>query len=245
MKKLRNLLKSHKAICFFDLEGSQYSHECIAIGAVLATFNKAGELTKIRPPFKVYVKPKNKIGKYVEQLTGITEDLLEREGVSFAVAIEKFFAYLGKYEKNTLFISYGNHDMTILGQTIAYNLDAPLAKCSIIQKNYLDFQSIFNEYVKDDNNNILSLLHACELFEVEIEEDITPHDPASDAILLSRLYQAFLTRKDILFTRYVKVLSSLNNLPGPVQHVMDDINNGENVDQVKYYQYVEEAIKDL
>ncbi|MCD8204020.1 MAG: hypothetical protein LUB56_02720 [Coprobacillus sp.] len=245
MKKLKNVLKSHKALCFFDLEGSQYSHECIAIGAVLATFNKAGQLIKVKPPFKVYVKPKNKIGKYVEQLTGITEDLIEKEGISFSEAIEKFFVYIGKYEKNTLFISYGNHDMTILGQTIAYNLDAPLNKCSIIQKNYLDFQSIFNEYVKDDNNNVLSLIHACELFEVEIEEEITPHDPASDAILLSRLYQAFLTRKDILFTRYVKVLSSLNNLPVPIQNVVNDLYEGQNVDQAKYYQYIEEAIKDI
>ncbi|MCD8203659.1 MAG: hypothetical protein LUB56_00845 [Coprobacillus sp.] len=245
MKKLRNLLKSHKAICFFDLEGSQYSHECIAIGAVLATFNKAGELTKIRPSFKVYVKPKNKIGKYVEQLTGITEDLLEEKGVSFAEAIEKLFAYLGKYEKNTLFISYGNHDMTILGQTIAYNLDAPLAKCTIIQKNYLDFQAIFNEYVKDDNNNVLSLVHACEMFEINIEEGIVPHDPASDSLLLSRLYQAFLTRKDIVFDRYVKVLSSLNNLPAPIENVVKDLSEGNEVSQEKYYSYIEETIKNI
>ncbi len=245
MKRLRNLLKSHKAICFFDLEGSQYSHECIAIGAVLATFNKAGELTKIKEPFKIYVKAKNKIGKYVEQLTGISDDLLEKEGVSFAVAIEKLFNYLGKYEKNTLFISYGNHDMTILGQTIAYNLDAPLAKCTIIQKNYLDFQAIFNEYVKDDNNNVLSLIHACEMFEVEIEEGITPHDPASDALLLARLYNAFLTRKDIAFDRYVKVLNSLNNLPTPIESVVKDLSEGNTVDQAKYYSYIEEAIKNI
>ncbi|MCD8195023.1 MAG: hypothetical protein LUD22_01825 [Coprobacillus sp.] len=244
MAKLEKLLKTRKSICFLDLEGTQYSHECIALGAEVCTLNKNGSIRKKREPFKVYVKPKNKIGKYIETLTGITDKFIEENGVSFKEAIEKFFKYLGSYGKGSLYITYGSHDMTILNQTIAYNLDAPMEKCKVIQKNYLDFQTIFNEYVKDDQNNVLSLVHACELFEC-LDTSLKPHDPENDAIQLANLYQALYDRKDILFERYKKVLAANSKLPSPIAKLLKDINDGKIVDSETYDKYIHEEIEHL
>ena len=86
MKKLLNALKGRKHICFLDFEGTQYSHEMIALGAVLATLTRKGEIKRLKKGFKVYVIAKNKIGTFVENLTGITQSTLDREGVSFTQA---------------------------------------------------------------------------------------------------------------------------------------------------------------
>ncbi len=244
MAKLEKVLKTRKSICFLDLEGTQYSHECIALGAIVCTINKNGSIRKRREPFKVYIKSKNKIGKYIENLTGITDQFLSQNGLSFKDALEKFFKYLGAYAKGSLYITYGSHDMTILNQTIAYNLDAPVEKCKVIQKNYLDFQTIFNEYVKDDQNNVLSLIHACELFEC-VDPSLQAHDPENDAIQLANLYEALFDRKDILFDRYKKVLVANNKLPTPIAKLLKDIGDGKSVNQEDYDKYIKEEIEHL
>ena len=33
----------------------------------------------MRDPFKIFVKPKNRVGKFVVNLTGITDSMLEKE----------------------------------------------------------------------------------------------------------------------------------------------------------------------
>ncbi len=244
MKKISKLLKNHKNVCFIDFEGTQFSHECIAIGAVLAQVTKEGRIVKYRKPFKVLVKAKNKIGKYVEVLTGISEDILANEGVNFATAIDMLYKYLGNTAKSNLYVTYGNHDMTILNSTISYNLDAPVEKCRVIQKNHLDFQEIFNEYVKDDSNQTLSLANACRLFQVESVEDFL-HNPEYDSVLLMKLWDAFIERKDILFVRYKQVLRDENKLPEPIKKVIKQLNNGEEVTVEDYDSFVREDIDNL
>lgn len=227
MKKLTKILKGYKHICFFDLEGTQLSHECIAIGAVLCLLNKKGNIKKEKEPFKIFVKSKNKIGKYVVNLTGITDEQLIKEGVSFKEAMMKFKTYLGSSFKNTIFVSFGNHDMTIIKNSISYNLDAPIEICRQIQKNYFDFIPIISEFIKDDNNSPMSLVHYCELFNCLSKG--TPHDPEVDAINLKNLYIAFLENKDIVIESYKKVLYKMNNLPAPLIKVVQKLKAGEDV----------------
>ena len=58
MEKLRKLLKGHKYICFLDFEGTQFSHEMIAFGAVFVTLDKNGFIAKEKKPIRKYVKCK-------------------------------------------------------------------------------------------------------------------------------------------------------------------------------------------
>lgn len=227
MKKINKIIKGYKHICFFDLEGTQLSHECIAIGAVLCLLNRKGQIKKEKEPFKIYVKAKNKVGKYVVNLTGITDDLLIEKGISFKEAMNKFKTYLGSAFKNSLFMSFGNHDMTIIKNSISYNLDAPIEICRQIQKNYCDFIPIISEFIKDDNNSPMSLVHYCELF--NCLSDGAPHDPQVDALNLKNLYSSFLANKEIVIEGYKKVLYKMNNLPVPIIRMMQRLKDGEDV----------------
>ena len=229
MKKFNKLLKGHKYICFMDFEGTQFSHEMIALGAVLATVNpKTGRIKRHKDAIHIYVKAKNKIGKYVTELTGITEDDLKTKGVSFNRAMLDLKKYIGLAFKKTSFVTFGNHDMRILSQSVMYNMEYPKEICSYIQKNFIDFSNFISEFVKDDNGNPLSLVHYCELFDVK--EAGVAHDPRVDAINLMNLYDAFLEKKDIVLERYKDVLKRGNShLPKPVMMAINALASGQDV----------------
>lgn len=58
MQKLMKRIEDAKYLVFLDLEGTQESHEMIAIGAVIYSL-KDKTLGKRAKPFKYYVKSKN------------------------------------------------------------------------------------------------------------------------------------------------------------------------------------------
>lgn len=227
MKKLLKLLKGHKHICFLDFEGTQFSHEMIAIGAVMTTLGKDGKIRASKKPFKCYVRAHNKIGSYVTQLTGITENKLKAEGITFYSAMESLKKYCGIAFKKCSFLTFGNHDMRILSQSISYNFDFPKETVSQIQKNYLDFSAFISEFVKDDKGNSLSLIHYCEKFNVKT---VGPnHDPSIDAINLSLLYNSFLNDFGLIKSEYKKVLGKFSHLPDPVKNIVTKLSNNEDV----------------
>lgn len=241
MKKLEKILKGHKHIVFLDFEGTQYSAEMIAIGAIAVTLDRNGLIKNRKPPITIYVKAKNKIGKFVTELTGITEDMLKEKGVSFLDAMKQLKKYVGMSFNKSTFITYNNHDMRILNQSIAYNLDYPKDICSQIHKNYFDFAAFFDDYIKDKSGNSLSLVHACELFEVELAKPA--HDPANDAINLANLYNAFLIKRDIVLNEYKKTLSLLRHIPEPVKAVLVKLNNNEHITPEDYDTILKESLK--
>lgn len=237
MKKLLRNFKKRKHIVFFDLEGTQHSQEMIAIGAVLCTIDKYGRISKMRDPFKIFVKPKNRVGKFVVNLTGITDAMLEKEGVSFLEAMKALKKYCGVNWKKCMFVSFGNHDIRILNQSIAYNINAPKDLCHQIHANYWDFGGYITNFVKDENGCMMSLVHYCELFNVDIH---TPaHDPEADAINLAKLYDKFVTDKDLVLQEYKKVLANNKKLPEPVLAVIKKLAEGNSVTPSDF----EDAIK--
>ena len=112
MKKFDKLLKGHKNIVFLDFEGTQFSHEMIAVGAVSCVIDKNSRIKKMKKPFKILVKAKNKVGKYVTTLTGISDELLAKEGVSFAKAIDALKKYVGIPFKKSSFVTFSLLDTT-------------------------------------------------------------------------------------------------------------------------------------
>lgn len=238
MKKLDRILKNHKHLVFLDFEGTQYSHEMIAIGAVACSLDRHGKIAKMKKPFKIFVKAKNKIGKYVVELTGITEEMLQKDGVAFGTAMEELKKYVGLSFKKSTFITFGNHDLRILNQSIAYSINFPKEICSTIQKNYLDYSAFLSEYVKDDKGNPLSLVHYCEYFGVP--EAGQAHDPEIDALNLANLYNAFLENKALVLEGYKKVLSRSHHFPDPVVYAINKLAAGEDVTAAEF----EEKLKD-
>ena len=241
-KKLQQILKGHKVLVFMDYEGTQFSHEMIAIGAILVAIDpKTGRIKKKKAPFKTYVKAHNKIGGYVERLTGINEELLKQKGESFDSAMKKFKAYCGLNFKKATFITYGNHDMRILGQSIAYNLNYPKDVTSQIQKNYFDYSVFIGEFIRDEKGNPLSLIHLCELFQVP--EAGTAHDPEIDAINLANLYDAFLDKKDLVLDEYKKhIRTHSNQLPAPIHNAIVKLASGEDVTAEEFNEELQKYI---
>ena len=136
--------------------------------------------------------------------------------------------YCGSAFKKCSFMTFGNHDMRILNQSVSYNLDTPKDIVKQIHTNYIDFSVLISEFIRDDNGNPLSLVHYCELFDVK--EAGVAHDPRVDAINLMNLYDAFLEKKDIVLERYKDVLKRGNShLPKPVMMAINALASGQDV----------------
>ena len=225
MKKLTRLVKDHKYLCFLDFEGTQFTHEMIAFGAVFVLLDKNGLIKKMKKPIKVYVKAKNKIGSYVTNLTGITEETLKEKGLTFYKAMNELRNYCGSAFKKCKFMTFGNHDLKILNSSCSYNLDLPKDIVAQIQHNYIDFTVLISEFVKDPNGNPYSLLNYCKLFNVR-EEGIA-HEPDADAINLAHLYNAFINTKDLVLEEYLKLLANQRHLPPPIKAAVEALAAGK------------------
>ena len=94
MKYLEKHLNKRKVLCFLDLEGTQFSHEMIALGAVKVDIKKDDSIKKIHKGYYSLVKAKNKIGKIVTDLTGINEAMVKQNGKSLRVVISEFKKYM-------------------------------------------------------------------------------------------------------------------------------------------------------
>lgn len=240
VKKLVKLLKGNKYLCFLDFEGTQFSHEMIAIGAVFGSIGKDLIVKKSKAPIKIYVKAKNKIGKYVEELTGITQQELDKIGIPFSHAMYQLKKYCGLAFKKCTFVTFGSHDMRIISQSVSYNLDAPAEITKQIVKNHIDFQAFISEFVRDQNNNPLSLERYVEFFDVKFVGNA--HDPKYDAINLMNIYNAFLTKKDLVTQEYMKTLTRDTRLPVPLRQTLAKLVNGESVSPEDYEKAVKECL---
>ena len=240
MKKFERLLKGHKSLVFLDFEGTQFSHEMIAIGATHVVIDRHGYIKKHKKPFKVYVKAHNRVGKIVTDLTGITDDMLKQKGVSFFTAMSELKKYCGLAFRISSFITFGNHDMKILSSSISYSFDFPKEIVQCIQQNYIDFSAFISEFMRDDKGNPLSLIRYCDAFGVK--QAGPAHDPAVDAENLAWLYDATMRHSEILLEEYKKVLKSFNHFPAPVSNVIKKLANNEDVTSDEFDKEIKDYI---
>ncbi len=241
MKKLRRTVRGVKQVVFLDLEGTQFSHEMIALGAVKATLKPDGSIKKLFPGFKRYVLAKNNVGKLVENLTGINSELLAKEGVDFAEVLPQFKKYVGTNFSKSKFITFGAHDARILKQSLLHTPEADHLLVQAIIKNNLDLNALINEYVKDENNNTLSLTNVCKLLNIEPLEPA--HDPLNDALMLAYIYRELLVQTELLKERYALVLMNINNVPRPIKKVLNKLKNKETVSYDDLYHFLKDEIE--
>ena len=241
MKKFERLLKGHKSLVFLDFEGTQFSHEMIAIGATHVIIDRHGYIKKHKKPFRAYVKAHNRVGKIVTDLTGITDEMLKQKGVSFFTAMSDLKKYVGLSFRKSSFITFGNHDMKILSSSISYSFDFPKETVQCIQQNYIDFSAFISEFMRDDKGNPLSLVRYCEAFGVK--EAGPAHDPAVDAENLAWLYDATMRKSGLLVSEYKKVLKSFNHFQLPVSNVIKKLANDEPVTAEEFEEEIKQYIE--
>lgn len=241
MKALEKAIRGKRNLVFFDLEGTGTAHEIIEIGAFNVSLHEDFSVKGISKGFTTYVKAHSPIGPVVTRLTGIDEETLKRKGVLFPAAWKAFEKFVGKNKGKCTYVAFGNQDLKIIENSIYFNGDYGVDFAREIHKNFLDFSAFVSIYVKDPNNNPLSLTNYLKLFGVPFEGQA--HDAMSDAYNLVSLYNAFLSKHEIVESEYQKVLSRLSHLPSPIQKVLRKLNNGESVTPADYEKAIEEALK--
>lgn len=242
MKELEQYLKDKKHLIFLDFEGTQFSHEMIAIGAVRVDINnKTKRVKRVFPPFKQYVLSRETIGPIVVELTGITDEFLHIHGLEFKNVQAQLKKYIHLDYSKCVFVTFGSHDIRILNQTFQHNMKANKLEVKTICANHFDMSNFLSNYIKDEHGNPLSLQNYLKVFNV-VPEGI-PHDPSYDAINLFKLYEAMLTNAPILEEHYIQLLKKQTNYPYPIQQILNDIFKGQKVDQNTLYNKVREYIE--
>lgn len=241
MKALEKHLQKRKVLCFLDLEGTQFSHEMIALGAVKVHIRKDGSVRKIHKGYYTLVKAKNHIGKVVTDLTGITEEDLKKNGISLRLAIKGLKEYLGHDFTKSLFVTFGSHDIRIISQSLAHNMDVKKEDIQNIIKHSFDISEFISQYVKDSNGNTYSLANMLKVFNVEFKG--TQHNALADALNLVYLYEAFLKNKDIVKVEYRNVLKQMKHLPDPVHDLIIKILEDNNVTAEDFDKMIENSLQ--
>lgn len=238
MQVLKRLLKNHHSLVFLDFEGTQFTHEIIAIGAVKCEINENCQIVKEDSVgFKEYVLPKNSIGTFVTQMTNITEDFLKQEGKSATEVFDDFFHYIGEDFKDTSYIVFGSNDAKMILETCKYSKPDNFDLIKYILSNIVDYLSFLSQYVRDESFNTYSLVNYLKLFGGKEQEK--SHDPLNDAIDLKNLYRLVLERKDILYEEYKKILSNQRMFPEPVKNLLQDIFENKSVSLKDFGFYIE------
>ncbi len=138
--------------------------EIIQIGAV--RLNPNGDQAD---EFQIMIAPKvyRHLNRRVSKLTGIKENRLRAEGVSFPRAMEDFRAWCGE---EPVFLTWGFDDIGILRENLQlYSLDHSWVE------HWYNAQMIFNAQT-DGSNSQKALKTALETFQIE------PSRPAHDAL---------------------------------------------------------------
>lgn len=227
MKNLKKILNNRETLVFLDFEATQIHHHLIQIGAVKTTIGEDYRITKISKPFSLYVIPKEPVGKYVTKLTGITDEIIKKEGVPFKEAQKLFKKYVGYEFGQALFVTFSSSDRDILNATTLANDDCNHPWTHHLLKNHWDFASYLGQYITDDYGQYLSLKHYLELF--KFEEVGKSHDAKNDALDLLHLYDHFLKDVELVKEEYLKTIIRNRKMPFPVKNLLLKLSQGEAV----------------
>ena len=241
MKALLQAIKNHKTLVFFDLEATQFSHEMTEIAAIKATLKDDGSIKKAFKPLHYYVKPKGHVGARVSEMTGLTDQFLEKEGVPFRVVQKGLQKYVGRDYKKALYICYGNQDGEIFEHSAANNMDSSMEEALFVKHHCFDFMRFLSRFVTGDDGNPINLTKAMDVFELQLKGKA--HTATSDTYSLMALYDALFTKKEILAKEYGKTIARGRNLPEPFRILMNKLRNGETIDMTTFDKIVLESLK--
>jgi inhibitor of KinA sporulation pathway (predicted exonuclease) len=230
MKLLKSILEDCRHLLFIDLEGTQFSHEVIAIGAVLVDCDENYKPIGKEETFKCFVKASTDVGTVISAMTGITDDLLDKEGISFEEAMTKLNAFLGDRSNNTKVLTYGDQDCHML--SCSYRIaeeKTPFLKSFVnyLLRNNVDVGTFFSRYIRGKKNELVSLTHMREFFNIPPSGEA--HDPLVDAVDLYHVFQAFTSDKKLIKEAYKKLLKNSNIVPQPIKALVVDLVDGKDV----------------
>ncbi len=240
MRLLEEEIGQPKELVFLDLEGTQLSHETIAIGACAYYCDEhllPAKGKKIRI-YKQFVKSEGKVGGVVTVLTGITDSQLKEQGVPFSKALSELVEFSKCPGGKRKYITFGNQDLNML-RVSTFKDDSGKAKQFYyhIKKNWFDLQEFVSRYVHDARHITYSQPKLLEIFEAENLKHA--HDPLYDAENLKNLFIQVLTRPDIMVREFEKGMFTGKEVGNVLKPVLVDLSGGRDVTAQKFRSYLE------
>lgn len=155
-----------------DIEKANNTSEIIEIGVCLMD-TMTGE---IRKPQGIIVKPSvSKISPFCEQLTSITQDMVN-QGIHFTHAINSLAKEYGT--KNKMIAAFGNYDKNMLAtECDRHGIQPPFGP------TYLNISAMASLKLKAGKR--LSLNRACDAFNLQFEGRL--HRGVDDAVMAAKV----------------------------------------------------------
>lgn len=184
----------------FDLEWNNYYNykyntalnEIIEIGAVKLNSN-----LEIVDTFKQLIKPKltKKLGSRCKNLTHITMEEINKNGIDFDAAFSDFARWSGG--SDTVFLSWSNSDLYTLVEN--FKRFSKISNLSFIS-NYADAQSYCMRFVDNHNGNQISLSNCAEKFGIDIDTE-NLHRALEDCFVTAYCFKKVYDKK--IFADYI------------------------------------------
>lgn len=224
MFALKKILKKSRTLVFLDLEGTQFSHEIIAIGAIKCKINDDLKIIEENnEKLLIYVKPKEAIGKIIKELTNLTDEFIEKNGYSFDNALIKIKDYVGEDFNNCTFVVFGSNDARMFIESEKHSHPLNRDICHTIVSKIFDYLAFISQFIRDEHNNTYSLVNYLSVFGKNPQG--ISHNPLNDALDLKSLYTCFLERKDIVKEEYKKLLNKHKIYPEPIKKILNKLDN--------------------
>ena len=148
---------------------------------------------------------------------------------------------MGLYFTKCLFVAFGNHDFRIMAQSLAHNLDVNKEDVETVIKHQFDLAEFLSTYIRDENNNTLSLANFLKVFNIEFKG--AQHNALADTLNLVYLYDAFLKNKEIVVNEYRKTLGMTRHLPEPIHLAIEKLSKQENVSAEDFESFVRNSLQ--
>ena len=242
MRLLKEEIGEPRELVFLDLEGTQLSHETIAIGACKYFCGPdllplPGKKIQV---FKRLIKPQSPVGGVVTVLTGITDDRLKTEGITFHKALVELMTFT-KCTGKKVYITFGNQDLNMLYQSkIRANDQLCQDFYDHIKRNWFDMQAFVSRFVHDERHMTFSQPKLLEIYEAKNLQHA--HDPLYDAENLMNLFIQVIKRPDITLRELKKNLLTSKDFFIISKPFIDDLSNGKDVSSKDFNKAIEDYL---
>ena len=170
---------------FIDFEATRFSNRIISVGCVAENGKTFYSLVK---PGK-----KKKVDKFITELTGITNEMLED-----APCADRVFSKLADwFEENSSgiapeFYCYGDSDITFIQHTLADMEDTKACLCAMaIAGNLIDYADVVKKFFVSPNDMALRKVYM--LIQAK-QELVQKHDALEDALMLQCVVENLETK---------------------------------------------------
>lgn len=242
MRLLKEEIGEPRELVFLDLEGTQLSHETIAIGACKYFCGPdllplPGKKIQV---FKRLIKPQSPVGGVVTILTGITDDRLKTEGITFHKALVELMTFT-KCTGKKVYITFGNQDLNMLYQSkVRANDQLCQDFYDHIKRNWFDMQAFVSRFVHDERHMTFSQPKLLEIYEANNLQHA--HDPLYDAENLMNLFIQVIKRPDITLREFKKNLLTSKDFFIISKPFIDDLCNGKDVSAIDFNKAIEDYL---